>query len=381
MAGWCERASQARRTRVDTVSDSVLPPPDAPATPRSRRRWWWVVVPVVVALGLAGASFVTIPYYAIAPGSAIDVRPLVDVEEGPEHDPEAGVHLTTVSLRRVTLLGALEGWLDPDIDVVEREVIVPPDIGDRELRDFNLELMADSKQKALGVAFEALGFDAVSGTGATIVQVVADSPAEGVLAAGEAIVGVDGEPVEVDHEAVRALGSRSPGDTVTLRVDPVEGEERDVTVTLGENPEVEGRPFLGVSLQTRDLSLDFPYEVDLESERIGGPSAGLAYALEVIDVLTPGELTGGRPVAVTGTIELDGSVGEVGGVVQKTAAVEDAGIGLFLVPMGELEQARAAAGDDLRVEGVETLDDALRILADVSGGNGLALPAEGNTTA
>lgn len=367
---------------MDTVSESVPPLVDAPEPRRSRRRWWIGVPLVLLAVGLVAASWVRIPYYAIAPGSAIDVRPLVSVEDGPSHEPDAGIFLTTVSLRHVTLLGALQGWLDPETEIVERSVVAPPNIDDQQLRQFNLDLMASSKQKALGVAFEALGYeDAVSGSGAEIVQVVPGSPAEGVLVAGDAIVAVDGTPVTVDYEAVRALGARRPGDTVRLTIDPAAGDQRELDVTLGENPEVAGKAFLGVSLQTRDLTLDFPFQVELESERIGGPSAGLAYTLSVIDVLTEGELTGGRRVAVTGTIELDGSVGEVGGVVQKTAAVKDAGIDLFLVPQGELEAARAAAGDDLRVEGVGTIADALRVLAEVTGGNGLALPAEGAGTA
>ena len=368
--------------RWGTVSESVPPSDDAPAAERRRWRWWYGVPLALLGLGIGGAALFTIPYYAIAPGTAIDVRGLVDVEEGPEFAPDAGIHLTTVSLRRVTLLEALQGWLDPDVDVVEREVIAPPEVGDRELRDFNLELMADSKQKALGVAFEALGYeDAVSGSGAAVVQVLPGAPADGVLSPGDTIVAVDGEAVTVDYEAVRALGEREPGDAVTLGIQPEAGEPRDIEVTLGENPDVAGRPFLGVTLQTSDLTFDFPYEVDLESDRIGGPSAGLAFTLEIIDILTEGELTGGRRVAVTGTIELDGSVGEVGGVVQKTAAVEDAGIDLFLVPAGELAAAREAAGDGLRVEAVETIDDALRILAELTGGNGLALPAEGIGTA
>jgi PDZ domain-containing protein len=342
----------------------------------------WLTPLVLLLLLVIGASFVRVPYYAIAPGSALDVRPLVAVKSGPSFKPDAGIFLTTVSLRRVTALGALEGWLDPEVDVVGREVVAPPNVNDSQLRQFNLELMADSKQKALGVAFEALGYDdAVAGTGASVVSVRPGTPADGVIAAGDTIVAVDGTPVTVDYEAVRALGAYEPGDTVTLTIAPKTGEQHDVQVTLGENPQIAGKPFLGVQLQTRDLKFNFPYDVELESERIGGPSAGLAYTLSVIDVLTQGELTGGKPVAVTGTIELDGSVGEVGGVTQKTAAVKDAGIHLFLVPRGELAEARAAAGKDLRVEPVDTLDDALRVLADLTGGNGLALPSEGAGTA
>lgn len=366
---------------MDTVNEIVPPPADAPVR-RNRRRWWIAVPLVLLALAVAGASFISIPYYAIAPGNAVDVRPLVDVNGAEAFEPEAGIFLTTVSLRRVTLFGALQGWIDPDVEVVEREVIAPPDIGDRQLRDFNLELMATSKQKALGVAFETLGYeDAVTGTGATVVQVVPDSPADGVLSPGDAIVSVDGTPVTVDYEAVHALGEHRPGDTVTLGIEPEGGERREIEVRLAENPQVTGKPFLGVSLQTKDLELDFPFDVELQSERIGGPSAGLAFTLSIIDVLTAGELTGGERVAVTGTIELDGSVGEVGGVVQKAAAVRDAGIDLFLVPRGELEAARAAADDGLRVEAVDDVDDALRILADLTGGNGLALPGEGPDTA
>jgi PDZ domain-containing protein len=191
---------------------------------------------------------------------------------------------------------------------------------------------------------------------------------------GDTIVGVDGTKVSVDFEAVRALGAHKPGDQVTLGVVAKGGGTiRQVTVKLGANPKRRTRPQLGVALSTKDLAFDLPFDVKLQSERIGGPSAGLAFTLEVIDVLTPGELTGGRKVAATGTIELDGSVGEVGGVAQKTIAVERAGATVFLVPRGEYATAKKFAGKGLDVEMVDNLQDALRILARL-GGNGLALP-------
>jgi len=143
---------------------------------------------------------------------------------------------------------------------------------------------------------------------------------------------------------------------------------------------VPGRGYLGVLLSTKDLSFDFPFDVELRSEQIGGPSAGLAFTLEVLDVLTPGELTGGKKVAATGTIELDGSVGEVGGVAQKTIAVRNAGASLFLVPRAEYAEAKRFAGKKLDVQVVDTLQDALRVLSTV-GGNGLALPKLGSGAA
>lgn len=311
------------------------------------------------------------PYYAVAPGTAVDVGGLVSVSGAPSFPAEGRVYLTTVSLRRVTLVAALRGWLDPSVDVVPQDAILPPRSSPEDLRSFNLELMDDSKQAALGVAFEELGYDAIRGGGAEIVQVERGSPAAGVLEVGDVIVGVGGAPVAEHYEAVRALGRRLPGDAVELSLRSAGGAARTAVVVLGESPDRPGRPLLGVTLQTRDLSFELPFGVDIASERIGGSSAGLAFALEVLDMLTEGELTGGERVAATGTIELDGAVDDVGGVAQKTVAVRDAGIGLFLVPRRELEEARRFAGDSLRVEPVDTLADALDVLAD-AGGEGLA---------
>jgi PDZ domain-containing protein len=321
------------------------------------------------------AGSARLPYYAISPGSAVDTSGLVQVGEDHAHPPEGKILLTTVSLGKVTLLEALEGWLDPAVDVVKEAIIAGPDVDEDELRKQNLELMEESKKSAIGVAFEALGVDAIKSKGVEILEVVPDTPAaDAGLRAGDTIVAVDGTHTDLDIEAVRALGAHDPGDHVDLDVVPkAGGPARTVDVTLAEHPDIAGRAFLGVSLSTKDLEFDFPFDVTVQSERIGGPSAGLAFTLEVIDYLTAGELTGGRKVATTGTIELDGTVGEVGGVAQKTIAVKRAGATIFLVPSAELDTARRFAGDDLEVIPVDTLDEALQALAKV-GGNGLALP-------
>jgi Lon-like protease len=359
--------------------DEEQPPPDEAAPRRRRTRPWLLVVLGLLALGLVAASVVRIPYYAMAPGSAVDVEPLVAVGRGgPSFPPEGRVFLTTISLRQATVLSALRGWLDPDVDVVEKDTIVPPDTDADELRELNLRLMDSSKDAARGVAFEQLGYDAISGSGASVLEVVEGAPADGKLRKDDTIVELDGEPVRIDGDVISLLARRSPGDRVALVVER-DGERVPLELRLGRRPDAREEAFLGVGLSTRDLRLDFPFEVDIESERIGGPSAGLAFTLELLDLLTEGELTGGREVAATGTIELDGTVGDVGGVTQKTAAVEGAGIDLFLVPRGELAAARRAVDGDLQVEPVDTLEDALRVLAR-QGGNGLALERPGSGT-
>lgn len=365
-----DKATRVRQTTsVSTVETSVPAPAGSPEPtegPSPRPPWRGsriLGVVGLVALFALGAALVRIPYYAVSPGSAVEVGGLVEVTGGPSFPPEGGIHLTTVRLRQVTLLGAVRGWLDPTVDVVERDLVVPPDVTPGELRDFNLQQMDTSKQQALGVAFEELGFDAISGSGAEVVSVAAASPADGVLAPGDVIVALGGGTVGTHHDVLGLLGDRRSGDRIDLVVDGAgAGGPHTVEVELDSHPERPEKAFLGATLRTPDFRFDFPYDVEIFSDRIGGPSAGLAFTLQVIDVLTEGELTGGRRVAATGTMELDGSVGEVGGVAQKTAAVRRAGIDFLLVPRVELADATRLAGDDVRVVGVDTLGDALRAL-------------------
>jgi PDZ domain-containing protein len=303
----------------------------------------------------------------------------VSVEGGAAPDSEGEIYLTTVSLSRASALQALIGWLRPTVDVVKEEVVLPPDTPPEDLRQVNLQAMDGSKQAALGVAFEALGFDAIRGTGATVVQVLPEAPADGVLAAGDTIVAVGAKPVAVSSEVGERLEGLAPADVVELSVEGVDGVARTIPVTLGANPDDPERPFLGVLLDTRGFALDFPVEVTIDTQEIGGPSAGLAFTLEVLDRLTEGDLTGGMEVAATGAIGLDGRVLPIGGAAQKGAAVEDAGIELFLVPRRNLEQARRHTSD-LEVVAVDTLDDALQAL-EAAGGEPLGDLVDGEAAA
>jgi len=360
------------------MSVSIDPMPPMPPRRWRKLRWAGTIGALVVVAGLIGAATVRVPYYSISPGTAFDVARLVEVSDGnPSYPPDGSVFMTTVSLRHATVLGALRGWLDRNVDVVAEEKIRPKSVRPDEAERENLEAMSTSKEQALAVAFEHLGYDAIQGTGATIDEVVDDTPAERVLKAGDTITKVDDTAVQLDADAVRAIRAHEPGDEVRLTVEPKGGgSTREVTVELIANPDAKRQPLLGVTLRTRALKLSVPYQVAINSADIGGPSAGLAFTLELLDVLTPGELTGGRKVAATGTIELDGRVGLVGGVAQKTVAVKRAGAELFLVPSDEVAEARRVAGKGLRVEAVRDLDDALRILAGI-GGNGLALGRPG----
>ena len=356
---------------MDTIDPMVVPAPlswDPSPEPRSWRWLRWALPAFVALVVLLGALQVSLPYYALAPGSARQVNDLIRVPGDRKFPPRGRVLLSTVSLRQVNVLEGLLGWLDPDVDVLPEDQVLGTTPRD-EFTQQNLQLMDDSKQVAVVVALRRLGYPvAEHGKGALVVQVEKGSPADGRLAQGEVITAVDGRPASLSHEVVAGIRGHRPGEIVRLGVQGLDGAGRVEELALARRPDGGSEAgFLGVLLRTKEQRFDYPFDVGIDSGTIGGPSAGLAFTLGILDTLSMGELTGGKKVAVTGTIEIDGSVGDVGGVVQKTAAVRAAGADIFLVPPGEYDEARAHGGRSLEVVKVATLDDAIAALARLGG--------------
>lgn len=339
---------------------------EQPAAPRRRRLWLAPAVAFVLAVIVTIALFtVSIPYVSLSPGSATPVGGLIEVPEDRGHPATGEILFTTVSLADSKLIDAVSSWFDDDIELVDRATIYPPNTSREQFRDFNLEAMRSSERTAVVVALRKLGHEITeTGNGALIVTVLDGSAAFGHLEAGDAITAIDGAPVKLSSDLRSAIRSRAPGTNVRFDVLGADGATRTEQVVLGDQ---EGTAFLGVELITKDQEFTMPFEVDIDTGRVGGPSAGLAFTLAVLEKLTPGELTAGRKVAVTGTIEIDGTVGDVGGVAQKTAAVREHGADVFLVPPKEFEEAKAHAGDDLEIIAVASLDEALAALGRLGG--------------
>ena len=355
---------------MDTIGSMVVRGPLAweplPTRPPRRRFLFWALPILAVLLALLAAITFTLPYYAIAPGSARQVNDLIEVPDDRSFPPRGRVLLATVALSRVTPLEAVQGWFDPDTDVVPEKRVLGP-ARRRQFNQLNLRAMDDSKQTAAVVALRRLGFSvAEEGKGALIEAVEKISPAGDRLAQGEVITGVDGQPIRLAEDALKAIRGKRPGDLVRLDIQSARGADRVEEIVLGSRPGTRAG-FLGVVLRTKERRFDYPFEVTIDSGAIGGPSAGLAFTLGVLDALTAGELTGGRKVAVTGTIEIDGTVGDVGGVAQKTAAVRAAGAEYFLVPPKEFRDAKAHAGSRLTIVSVANLDEALAALGRLGG--------------
>lgn len=354
---------------MDTIKTMVVPPPPGWGTAPEPSPWRWLRWAGPIMLGLAiilGAAQVSLPYYAFAPGDARQVNDLISVPKDRRFPATGQVLLSTVSLRRVNGLEAFVGWLDDDVDVVHEDAVLGTTPRSRFTQQ-NAEDMRNSKQTAAVVALRRLGYTvAETGKGVLIQEVGTDAPASGHLAQGDVIVGIDGQPVTVAGEAIDWLQAHKPGDTARLDVKDAKGASRQEDIVLGTRPDGPGG-YLGVVLRTKERKFDYPFDVVIDSGSIGGPSAGLAFTLGVIDTLTVGELTGGKKVAATGTIEINGEVGDVGAVSQKTAAVRAAGADVFLVPPGEYEEAKDHAGPRLEVVKVATLDEALAAMARLGG--------------
>lgn len=353
---------------VDTIDSMVVPSPEGlEPSGETRRRGLWLAIPLVVLiLGLPGLLNADLPYYGISPGSSRPVDELVHAPADKLHPPKGQVLYATVSVGPLKPLQFLRAKLDRDTAIVrERDVLgrTPP----KEYRQENLQAMDDSKQTAIVVALRKLGYTVAEHGGGALVQEVEDgTPAAGKLRPGDVVTAIDGQPTDLSRVAVDAIHGHHPGDSAVLTVKGPDGSTRTVPVVLSHqtNSQV---AFLGVILRTKDQKFDTPFDVSIDTFNIGGPSAGLAFTLALLDELSPGELTGGHKIGVTGTIDLDGHVGPVGGVAQKTAAVCTAGAEYFLVPPEEFKEASSHSCPRLHILKVTTLDQAISVLGEIGG--------------
>ena len=375
-------------------------PPPPPAAPARRRRIWPAVFGVAVAVVLVAtlvAARISVDYYVLTPGDASPVAPFIEVPAADNHPLTGKILLTDVFVSQLNALSYLQyRYFDSDSQVISGSDLLGPTTDENEFLAQGYLQMAQAQSFATAAALTRLGY-AVSSTnaGALVYGIQPGSPASKTLKVAQVITAVHGTATPTDCSLIHALHGLQPGTTIPLSVeessinavgDFVPGPTVTKSVTLGSPPKglVDtgcGAPttptaFLGVDPQTQQ-DWDFPVEVTVHTKDIGGPSAGLAMTLGIIDKLSSGRLTGGRIVAATGTIDQYGNVGDVGGVAEKTIAVERAGATVFFVPSVELKTAESKATPQLHVYAVSTLNQVLRILERL-GGNvpAKAVPAQ-----
>ncbi|APT90184.1 hypothetical protein CSPHI_02840 [Corynebacterium sphenisci DSM 44792] len=321
-------------------------------------------VPIVALGALLASPAAIVPFAAEGPGPVFDVlgevegAPAIEISGTAEDDPSAGrLDMTTVAVsHNLPLSRAIGMWADPDQQIVPIEVVFPPGLSTEEVERRNEVMFADSEANATAAALRALGRPVQ----VAVARVLDDGPAAGVLEEGDVVLAVDGVGVTGPRELQDAVGAHAPGEEVTLRV-ARDGAERELAVRLGEHPEDPARGHLGVGIAARPGE---GVRVDYNVSGIGGPSAGLIMTLALVDKLSPGDLTGGRHIAGTGTIDGIGTVGEIGGITHKIAAAREAGAELFLVPEANCAEALTADAGRMPLVRVRDLDGALAALAD-----------------
>ena len=317
------------------------------------RRTLASLVPIgVLALCLGS---IPLPLYVERPGPAHDVVPRIDIEGTATYQPEGRLYFTTVTFLEPTVYGTIRAWFDPAQRVVPQEAIIPEGISEQEYDRVNVSLMDQSQIAAVSASLRGLtDYPAEHAPGVIVYGTVPDSPADGRLFAGDLVTEIDGETVNGVGGFARAVREAGTEHELALRVRPLEGGETQ-TVRVRPAP-FQGRPAIGMYLLP-----NFPFEVRFEAGDIGGASAGLMWGLGVTDILTPGDLAGGRSIAGTGTVDIKGEVGPTGGVALKVAAAEEAGAEAFLLPRENLAEA-LTAGSDIRLVPVATLDQAIEFL-------------------
>jgi PDZ domain-containing protein len=332
----------------------------------------------VLALVIGAAmSIVHLPYALFLPGpitntlgETSDGQPLVSVSGTQTFPTKGALDFTTVIVQggpgnEVNGWRLLRGWLDPDVAVYDKDLVFPSGITDKQVEEQNQAEMVSSQQEAVAVALRSIGEDVPEHV---IIAGVSDqAPSGDALAKGDEIVRVDGAKVTSSRDVVDAVESHAPGDEVKL-VLLRDGERVPVTATTTES---NGRTILGVLLR---IEFDFPYDVSIDAGNVGGPSAGMMFALAVRDVLTPGAMTGGEDIAGTGTIADDGSVGAISGIQQKLIGAERGGADWFLAPSSNCDEVVGHVPDGLRVVRVSTYDEAVAAVSAIADGDAGSLP-------
>jgi PDZ domain-containing protein len=336
-----------------------------------RRRGATVLVgTLLLALLLWQAGDVKVPYVELGPGptyntlGSADGHPVITVTNAPTSESAGQLRLMTVGVHpELTLLQAIRGWLADDYAVVPRELVYPPNKTEQQVDQENANDFKQSQTSAETVALRKLGYPVQ----VTITELVAGAPADGVLRVGDILTSVDGTSVSSVQKLTELIRAKPAG---TPRVLGYTRGTSSGQATLATVKADDGNPRIGVRVEQKQ---PHPFDLSIQLDRIGGPSAGLMFALGIYDKLSPPDLTGGRIIAGTGSIDDEGRVGPIGGIPQKLLAAKLAHATIFLTPEANCAEAVANARPGLMLLKVATFDGALQALQTLRDGGTPAL--------
>lgn len=373
----------------EQASGAVAPASEAPREPS----WWSTTAAkvgltslVVALVALFTMGFVPSGYVIEQPGPVINTLgtvpvkdadgnvkdiPLVTIADEQTYDTDGSLSLTTISIagsreQSATWMELLVAWFDVSKAVLPVDEVFPEGQTVEDRNEANQVMMEDSQQRAAIAALRELGYE--FDTVPVVNSVQNGAPADGKLLPGDVLLAVDGTAITKPDE-VATIVQAADGAAVTFTVRR-EGAEQDVTITPHEG-EVEGEKRWLVGISVASYVEKLPVDITFEVGNVGGPSAGMMFALAIYDMLTPGELTGGAEVAGTGTIDAEGNVGAIGGIAQKMYGAKQAGADYFLAPETNCKDVVGHVPDGLQVISTATLEDSIAALEVIASGDGI----------
>ena len=309
-------------------------------------------------------GFVKSDYYFMSPGPPYQWN--IEIENVQTYEYEGNLYQLTVRRDEANYFVYAWARLNSQIDLYPREVILPDGVTPQELSEISIQNMMTSENVAIAVALDSLNYEIQSeGDGVLVVGLLDDSPVKDKLIKNDLIVSINNELVKSVSEFISMLRTYEIGDIVNIGLIRNE-QELTIETKLIEHVEYENEPMVGFLASTPNQQFIFPFEVDIKTGNVGGPSAGMMMALNVYNLLTEDDITNGKKIAGTGTIEIDGSIGPVGGVKQKVIAAKRANAGLILVPTANYEEASVFADDNTQIVAVDSFDNALNVIFDFS---------------
>jgi Lon-like protease len=350
--------------------------------PRLGRGWigWVIITILAIAIGVTAAQPTNLaieqpgPVFDTLGTTTVDEEdvPVIDIPMETSYPTTGSLDMLTVQTigspeRPATVLQVVGAWLDKSQAIIPLDELYPPGQTGQQSEEIAQQQMLQSQQDAIAAALTVVGRDYTQQI--SVVEASAGGASEGILQKDDVLQSMNNVPItslEVLRDALAANGTDKPALIEILRDGKLQTVK--VTPTIGTG-EVAG-PVLGIQIMT---TYQFPFEVQIQLDRVGGPSAGQIFALAIIDKLTPGALTGGNIVAGTGTVDPDGMVGPIGGIQQKMFAAKGAGAKYFLAPESNCDEVTGHIPNGLQVFAVKTLGDSLAVLNTVSSGASTSL--------
>ena len=319
---------------------------------------------LIIFFGMLPFGLVKTDYYFMSPGPPYQWDIFIEDKEVFEFD--GNLYQLTVRRDEANYFSYAWGFLNSNVDLFPREVILPKGVTPEELSDISLQNMKNSENVAIAVALNSLGYQVdTEGDGVLVVGLLESSPVKEKLIKNDLIISINKEKIKSTTEFISLLRTYEIGDEVSIEFIR-DNNEMSISTILIEHIDYIDEPMVGFLASTPNQRFIFPFNVDIKTGDVGGPSAGLMMTLNVYNTLTEIDITNGYKIAGTGTIEIDGSVGPVGGVKQKVIAAKRVNSSLILVPKSNYEEVKSYIDDNTDIIAVNSFQEALDVISEFS---------------